>query len=112
MDPFQPKDLLEPGESEALVHQAVLRDLLIEVVQPLPLRVARRRERARKRRPFHDGKAGACQAGDAAEHDHHQNHGSGREQPGRHEPPATTAGRTVFRRRIGEFANVEGHGTR
>ena len=33
------------------------------------------------------------------------------EQPGRHEPPATTAGRTVYRRRIGEFANVEGHGT-
>ena len=46
MDPFQPEDLLEAGEAEALVHQAVLRDLLVEVVQPLPFRVAHRRQRA------------------------------------------------------------------
>ncbi len=111
MDPFQPEDLLEAGEPEALVHQAVLRDLLIEMVQPLPFRVAHRWKRARERRPFHDGKAGAGQARDAAEDDHHQDHAGDAEQPGRDQPPAATAGRAVFRRRTREFANVEGHGT-
>ena len=83
MGPFQPEDLLEAGEAEALVHQGVLRDLLVEVVQPLPFRVVHRRQRAGERRPFHDRKAGAGQAGDAAQHDHHQDHECDGEQPGR-----------------------------
>ena len=107
--PFQPEDPLEAGEADALVHQGVLRDLLVEVVQPLPFRLAHRRQRAGERRPFHDRKAGAGQAGNAAQHDHHQDHECHGEQPGRDQPAAATASRAVFRRSTGKVADVERH---
>ena len=52
VDPLEPEDLLEAGEAEALVHQCVLRDLLIELEQPLPLRIVHRRQRAAEAAPI------------------------------------------------------------
>ena len=52
--PFEPENMLEPGQAETRVHQRILRDLLIEREKPMPLRVARRRECPHQRRPLHD----------------------------------------------------------
>ena len=60
----------EAGQAEALVQQRILRDLLVEAEQLLPVGLVERRQDAGDRRPFHDRQAGAGQPRDAAEHDH------------------------------------------
>ena len=57
MRPFQPENPLEPVESETLVDEIILGNLLIKCVEPVPFRIGKRRQRAHDGRPFHDGEA-------------------------------------------------------
>ena len=99
----------KPSRPKPCVQQRVLRDLLIQPEQLLPVGVVQRRQDAADRRPFHDRQAGAGQPGDAAEHDHDQDHAGDDEQPGRHEPAVALAGGTVFRQGAGKIPHVEWH---
>ena len=83
---FQPEDPLEALDTEPLVQQGILRDLLVQLEQPLPLRIRDRRQCATEGGPFHDGQSRSGQPCGATQQDHAQDHHADAEQPNGHGP--------------------------
>ncbi len=70
MAPFPPVDRLKLGKRHAVVHDVILRDLLILLEGREPIGVAQRRNGAEQRLPFRDRKAALGQTRRTADHDH------------------------------------------
>ncbi len=80
---FPEIDVLERGERHALVHQHILRAVLIGIELGLPVGGAERRQRAGHRLPLGDRQARLGEPRDAADRHHQQNQPGNAEQPGR-----------------------------
>ena len=76
-------DVLERRQGHPLVHQHILRAVLVLVELRRPLGIGNRGDRPRHRLPFRDRQAGFGKARDTADDHHSQDHRRNQEQPAR-----------------------------